>query len=198
MFKKLCLVVLGLGFAVNACAGEIKKLPNPDKSSSLLKIMNDRNSAREYNSKDVELQTLSEILWSAYGINERGTRTIPTARNLQNLNVYVVYQNAVWKYKAENNELEKVLESDKDVMPYLAKQDFVKDAPVNLIYTGSDEVYSSFHAGSSAQNVYLYATDKGLNTIVRGLIDKDELKNKLRLEMDEFVIINQVIGYPKG
>lgn len=198
MIKKLCLAILGLGIAVNASAGEIKKLPAPDKSAPLLKMMDERFSGRDYSSKDVGLQVLSEILWSAFGVNERGTRTIPTARNQQNLNVYVVYQNAVWMYKAENNELEQVLDSDKDVMPYLAKQDFVLDAPVNLIYTGSDKVYSSFHAGSSAQNVYLYAVSKGLNTIVRGLIDKEELKNKLHLEMDEFVIMNQTVGYPKG
>ena len=37
-----------------------------------------------------------------------------------------------------------------------------------------------------------------MNTIVRGYIDKDELKDKLRLNRDEFVIMNQVIGYPES
>ena len=99
MIKKLCLAILGLGIAVNASAGEVKKLPAPDKSAPLLKMMDERFSGRDYSSKDVGLQVLSEILWSAFGVNERGTRTIPTARNQQNLNVYVVYQNAVWMYK---------------------------------------------------------------------------------------------------
>ena len=198
MIRKFCMALLGASVAFNASAGEIKNLPKPDKSSVLMKMIEERKSSREYNSKEVELQTLSDILWSAFGVNERGTRTIATSRNKQNLNVYVVYQNSVWKYQAQNNELEKVLDTDKDVMDTLTTQDFVKDAPVTLIYTGSDKINSYFHAGSASQNVYLYATSKGLNTIVRGYIDKEELKNKLRLERDEFVIMNQVIGYPKG
>ena len=161
----------------NANAVEVQKLPEPDKNSDLMKLINERKSSREY-------------------INDRGTRTIATARNEQNLKVYVVYQNSIWAYDAIENSLVKV--SDEEIEQYIAKQDFVKGAPVNLIYTGSDKDYSYFHAGSAAQNVYLYATSKGLNTIVRGYIDKDELKDKLRLDRDEFVIINQVIGYPEG
>ncbi|MBR5598680.1 MAG: nitroreductase family protein [Alphaproteobacteria bacterium] len=198
MFKKICLVLLGMSIAFNADAVDVKKLPAPDKTGVLMETFNKRVSARDYSSKEIGLQTLSDLLWSAFGVNEKGTRTIPTARNEQNLKVYVLFENAVWMYKAEQNELEKVVENGNDLMPYIAKQDFVKDAPVNLIFTGSDEDYSSFHAGAAAQNVYLYATSKGLNTIVRGYIDKDELKNKLHLSRDEFVIINQVIGYPKG
>ena len=85
-----------------------------------------------------------------------------------------------------------------NVLGDIAKQNFVYDAPVNLIYVGSDKEYSAFHAGSATQNVYLYATKNGLNTIVRGLIDKQALKKKLKLASDEFVIINQVIGYSRN
>ncbi len=196
MFRGFLFIFLGVIFSFNLYAGEIKKLPVPDKSLEIMKLIGDRKSSREYSNEDISLQTLSELLWSAFGINERGTRTIPTAKNEQNLNVYVVYENSTWKYDAKENMLLKV--SDEDMMQYIAKQDFVKNAPVNLIYTGSDKDYSHFHAGAAAENVHLYAISKGLNTIVRGYIDKDELKNKLHLDMEEFVIINQVIGYPRG
>lgn len=196
MKNKFLLASLMMMMSLNVCAGELKELPMPDKTTPLMEVIDKRVSGREYSSKDIGLQTLSDLLWSAFGINEKGTRTVPTAKNEQNLKVYVVYQNSVWAYRAEQNALEKI--SDEDVSQYVVKQDFVKDAPVNLIYTGSDKDYSSFHAGAAAQNVYLYATSKGLNTIVRGYIDKDELKDKLNLDRDEFVIINQVIGYPRG
>ena len=196
MKNKFLLASLMMMMSLNVCAGELKELPMPDKTTPLMEVIDKRVSGREYSSKDIGLQTLSDLLWSAFGINEKGTRTVPTAKNEQNLKVYVVYQNSVWAYRAEQNALEKI--SDEDVSQYIVKQDFVKDAPVNLIYTGSDKDYSSFHAGAAAQNVYLYATSKGLNTIVRGYIDKDELKDKLNLDRDEFVIINQVIGYPRG
>jgi len=196
MFQKICLFLLGIGMSTAAVAGEIKKLPEPDKSSELMQLMDNRRSAREYASRDISEQTLSDLLWAAFGLNKHQTRTIPTARNEQNLKVFVVYKNSIWNYDAVANSLVKV--SDEEISRYIAKQDFVKDAPLNLIYTGSDKEYSSFHAGAAAQNVYLYATSKGLNTIVRGYIDKNELKDKLRLDRDEFVIMNQVIGYPEG
>lgn len=196
MLKKIFGGLIMAMITVNVNAMEVKKLPDPDKSSELMKLIDNRHSSREYSNKDISEQTLSELLWTAFGINNRGTRTIATARNEQNLKVYVVYKNSIWSYDANANSLVKV--SDEEVTEYIAKQDFVRNAPVNLIYTGSDKDYSAFHAGSAAQNVYLYATSKGLNTIVRGYIDKDELKDKLRLDRDEFVIMNQVIGYPEG
>jgi nitroreductase len=196
MLKKIFLLFVGVVISFNAGANEIRKLPNPDKNADIMKLFENRKSSRDYSSSELNLQTLSDVLWSAFGINERGTRTIPTAKNEQNLKLYVVYDKSVWAYNAKENELVKV--NDENVEQFIAKQDFVKDAPVNLIYTGSDKDYSYFHAGAAAQNVHLYAASKGLNTIVRGYIDKEELKNKLHLKTDEFVIINQVIGYPKG
>ena len=196
MFKKIFSLLACVLLPMSAEAGEVKKLPNPDKNSEIMQLIDSRRSAREYGTKDISEQTLSDLLWASFGINKNGTRTIPTAMNEQNLKVFVVYQKSIWNYDAKENSLVKV--SDEEIEKYIAKQDFVKDAPVNLIYTGSDKNYSTFHAGAAAQNVYLYATSKGLNTIVRAYIDKDELKNKLRLDRDEFVIMNQVIGYPEG
>jgi len=195
MFKKLCILVCALVVGINASANEIKKLPEPNKSSELLRLIDERKSGRNYSNKAISDEILSEILWSAYGVNSHNTRTIPTARNEQNLKLFVIYNNSIWQYDGKVNSLVKV--SDEDVMDAIAKQDFVRNAPLNLIYTGSDKDYSTFHAGEAAQNVSLYATSKGLSSIVRGYINKDELKDKLRLDRDEFVIINQVIGYPE-
>lgn len=196
MWRKLFLMLFSVGAPLSVQAEEIKQLPQPDKSSELMQLIDNRHSSREYSNKDISEQTLSDILWASFGINKKGTRTVPTAMNKQNLKVFVVYQNSIWSYDANANTLVKV--SDEEISKYIAKQDFVKDAPLNLIYTGSDKEYSSFHAGAAAQNVYLYAASKGLNTIVRAYIDKDELKDKLHLDRDEFVIMNQVIGYPEG
>jgi nitroreductase len=195
MLKKLVFVICALVIGIKANASEIKKLPEVNKTSELMKIIDQRASARVYSNKAISDETLSEILWSAFGVNSHNTRTIPTAMNEQNLKVFVVYNNSIWQYDGMVNTLVKV--SDEDIMEYIAKQDFVRNAPLNLIYTGSDKNFSTFHAGAAAQNVSLYAISKGLKSIVRGYIDKEELKDKLRLDRDEFVIINQVIGYPE-
>lgn len=196
MFKKFCLLTLITLLATNVYANNNIPLPNPIRENELMNTIDLRVSSRHYSSKEIGLQTLSDILWAAYGVNKNGTRTIATARNEQNLKLYVVYKGAVWYYDAFTNSLNKI--TSENVLDDIAKQNFVYDAPVNLIYVGSDKEYSTFHAGSAAQNVYLYTTKNGLSSIVRGLIDKDALKRKLKLTAEEFVIINQVVGYPKN
>ena len=138
--------------AVNACAAEVKKLPEPDlemQSASLMQLLDERQSGRSYDiDKRIDDTTLSEILWSAAGVNQYGKITIPTARNNKNLKVFVLNSNGVWLYKAKENLLEKV--SDKNLLPYLAeKQDFILQAPVHLLYTSSDKMCGFAHAGSA-------------------------------------------------
>jgi nitroreductase len=195
MFNRFCLLAVFALFATNVYANSIS-LPNPIRESDLMNTIDLRVSSRHFSDKEISIQVLSDILWAAYGVNKNGTRTIATARNEQNLKLYVVYKGTVWFYDAFTNSLVKV--TNEKVIDDIAKQNFVYDAPVNLIYVGSDKEYSAFHAGSATQNVYLYATKNGLSTIVRGFIDKEALKRKLRLTADEFVIVNQVVGYPKS
>ncbi len=183
-----------------AQAADIKKLPEPDlddSSQPLLQIINARQSVRDYNfDKRVDDETLSEILWSAVGVNAYGKITIPTARNNQNLKVYVLNADGAWLYNAKENQLEKV--SDKNMLPYLAeRQNYILNAPIHLIYVSSDQTWGFAHAGSAYQNVYLYAVAKGLGTVIRGLPHDDKMAKALNLRADEFTIAHQPIGYAK-
>ena len=193
----LCALIFG---AVNSDAAETKKLPEPDlneSSDSLLQIINSRQSGRSYNTdKRVDDETLSQILWSARGVNQYGKITIPTARNNQDLKVFVLDGKGAWLYNAKDNQLEKV--SNKNMLPYLAeKQDFILNAPVHLVYTSSDKKWGFAHAGSAYQNVYLFATAQGLSTVIRGLPNDTEMAKALNLAPDEFTIAHQPIGYSK-
>lgn len=193
----LCALIFG---AVNSDAAETKKLPEPDlneSSDSLLQIINSRQSGRSYNTdKRVDDETLSQILWSARGVNQYGKITIPTARNNQDLKVFVLDGKGAWLYNAKANQLEKV--SNKNMLPYLAeKQDFILNAPVHLVYTSSDKKWGFAYAGSAYQNVYLFATAQGLSTVIRGLPNDAEMAKALNLASDEFTIAHQPIGYSK-
>lgn len=168
-------------------------LPAPDLSSSLMKIINARQSGRAYSAQQIPLQELSNILWAAFGANSHGTRSIPTARNQEDLKVFVLYNQSVWQYDGRKNTLTKI--SDEDLTPYLAKQDFVLKAPVHLIYAGGNRT-AEVHSGSAYENVYLYAAEKGLATVVRGMIDREGLHDKLNLGENETVTYHQTIGYP--
>ena len=58
-------------------------LPKADLSSPILKTIDARKSTRNFSSKPVSEQLLSNILWAAFGTNTHNTRTIPTAMNQQ-------------------------------------------------------------------------------------------------------------------
>ena len=178
--------------SANANANEIN-LPNPDTSSSLMKIIDARATSRAFSSQTINQQVLSNILWAAFGTNSHNTRTIATGKNEQDLKVFVIYEGKVWLYDGKNNVLN--FYSDADLMPYINKQDYVKDAPVHLIYAG-DKNYADAHSGSAYQNVYLYAAENSLATVIRGFIDKEGLNKALNLPETESVTYHQPIGYP--
>jgi nitroreductase len=191
-FCALMATALTVG-AAGASAEEIA-LPTPDTSSSLMKLIDARRSGRSYDaSRTVSKEELSNVLWAAFGQNSHGTRTVPTARNQQDLKIFVIFENKVWKYDGINNRL--IYFSQNDLMPALETQPFVADAPVHLIYAGGKQ-FAEVHTGSAYQNVALYAADKGLATVVRGFIDRDTLHKKLKLSDDEVVTYHQTIGYP--
>ncbi len=67
----------------NGTAAE-HKLPTPERGGGmpLMQALNERRSVKEFDNRQIDDQTLSEILWAAYGVNRSGgLRTIPTAMN---------------------------------------------------------------------------------------------------------------------
>ena len=195
MKKNICLSVLASSILCTtiANASEIN-LPKPEINTPLTKLIDARKTTREISNKPIELEVLSNILWAAFGTNSHNTRTIPTGKNEQDLKVFVVYDNKIWLYDGKNNKLNQY--SQTDIMPYLAKHDFVNDAPVHIIYAGGKH-YAFAHSGSAYQNVYLYAAEKGLATVIRGYFDADKIHQALNLSDNEIVTYHQVVGYPK-
>ena len=168
-YKFWVLLVSAL-FVTEAAMAEavVKKLPAPITTGgkALMDVIGERKTIREFKAQEIDDQTLSDILWSAWGISHDGKRTIPTAMNQQNLKVYVTKADGTWLYNAADNRLEQV--STQDLRALMAKQDFVKTAPITLIFTGTDAKNSPMHAGSAYQNVGLYCASKGLGNVVRG------------------------------
>ena len=185
----LCQPVLG---------GEIKQLPAPVITGGMpiMDAINARQSGRLYDkNKAVDDQTLSEILWVAWGRNTAGKRTIATARNQQNMALYLLTPTGTWLYNADKNALEKV--NDKNLITLCDTQPFVKDAPVHLLFVAKDDKWGRAHVGSAYQNVYLYATSKGLATVIRGLIDDSALTTELGLADGVRAIAHQTVGWPE-
>jgi SagB-type dehydrogenase family enzyme len=186
------------------------KLPNPqiDGGRPLMQVLKDRSSSRLFSSQKIPDQILSNLLWAAFGINrpDTGKRTAPSAVNWQEIDIYVATAEGLYLYNAKTQTLEPVLSGD--IRPATGKQDFVKEAPVNLIYVADfsrmgtapkedKELYSAADTGFISQNVYLYCASEGLATVVRGSIDKQPLTKMMKLRPDQKIILAQSIGYPK-
>lgn len=175
----------------------IKELPKPKTTDgkTLMETIKERHSYRDFSNKGIDNQTLSDILWVAFGVKENGKRTIPTARAQEDLAVYVLMSDGAWLYDGKANKLQQVAADD--LRPLLAKQPYVTDAPLTLVYVGKDKMNAALHAGSSYQNVSLYAASNNMAAVVRGLFDKDEVKKALKLNKDENVIVSITVGWPK-
>ena len=214
----LWLAVFNLGFypySGQVAAGQtepaqIIKLPAPQTSGGkpLMDCLKLRQSNRSYSQQKLSLQTLSNLLWAANGINrpESGKRTAPTAVNWQNIDVYVATADGLFLYDAKEQALVQILKED--IRALTGSQDFVKTAPVNLVYVadyariprGSDEdklFYSANHAGYISQNVYLFCASEGLSTVVRAMINKEELAKAMKLRPEQRIMLAQSIGYPQ-
>lgn len=202
-------ILLLAGGMVVAAEPELTKLPPPqtDGGMPLMQALKQRHTSREFTRKALPAQVLSDLLWAAFGVNrpERGGRTAPSARNWQEIEIYVSTGDGVFLYDAQKHALKRVL--TEDIRAQTGSQPFVAEAPVNLIYVadasrmdgaGEEEkvLYSAADAGFIAQNVYLFCASEGLATVVRGAVDRLALAKAMKLAPTQKVVLAQTVGYP--
>ena len=181
--------------------------PQTDIGKPLMQALKERKSTREYSSKKLPVQELSNLLWAAWGVNrpESGNRTAPSAMNTQEFDIYAATADGLYLYDAKEHILQPVLAED--IRAATGEQDFVSDAPLNLIYVSDysrfgdrniedKKFYSATDVGFISQNVYLYCASQGLATVVRGWVNKPKLEKIMKLGPDQKVILAQTVGYP--
>jgi len=195
--KKLFLMMCLVSFSAKA-EDAVRQLPPPalDTGVTLAQAIKNRKTTRYFSPvKKLSDQTLSDVLFVAWGMTRDGKRTVPTARNLQHMRVFVVERDATWHYDARQNALLPVA----PLYEYLGARGPFADAPVHLLYisTVDDDRFAPFHAGAMAQNVSLYATAAGLNQTIRGGgLDREGIQKVLKLDDDDQVIAAHALGYP--
>ena len=172
------------------------ELPAPIVDGGILETINRRASTKAFDrNREIDEQMLSEILWAAWGTNERGTRTIPTAGNRQNMEVFAIMEHGTFRYDGVNNRLIPV--TDKDLRPLFATQVFVMDAPLTLLFTSTDANNGALHAGSSYQNVALYCVERGCGAVVRAWFNKGVVADALEID-EEHIMTSMTVGWPES
>lgn len=195
---KAFFIALGLLLSLNTFAQDIQ-LPQPVKTGGmpLMEALNKRSSHREFSSEEIDNQTLSNLLWAAWGYNRNDRRTAPSSQNKQEMDLYVVKKSGAYLYDAKANKLIQV--SNQDLRKSMGKQDFVGTAPLNIIFVANKSKGGApaTDSGFISQNIYLFCASEGLGTVVRGWFDAKEVSKALGLKDNQEVILTQTVGKKK-
>ncbi|MEI6680715.1 MAG: nitroreductase family protein [Mariniphaga sp.] len=182
--------------------------PQREKGKSLMKALEERCTTREYSDRAMSLQDISNVLWAANGINrvKEMKHTAPTAVNWQEIDVYVVLGKGIYLYDPHDSTLHPVLKGD--LREQAGTQDYVKTAPLNLIYVADytkmksaeeakKDSYASADAAFIAENVYLFCAAFDMGCVIRASVDREKLAATLRLRPEQKIIFGQTVGYLK-
>lgn len=191
----------------NASAALPLPPPRTQGGMPLMEALNLRQSQREFSPSPLDHQVLSDLLWAAAGVNRPDDegRTTPSAMNSQEIDVYMALPEGLYRYEPSDHVL--YLISATDVRRVTGYQDFVDQAPLDLIFVADHsrmtavpaahrESYASVAAGAMAQTVYLYCASAGLATVIRAWIDRQALSEAMGLQADHQILLSQTVGRP--
>ncbi|KAF5041705.1 Nitroreductase family protein [anaerobic digester metagenome] len=202
----LCIMVA----VFSASAQSVINLPAPVTTGGkpLMDALSERHSGREFLDSAMSDQQVSNLLWAAYGVNraESGKRTAPSARNMQEFDIYVSLKNGLYQWNSANNQLELIKAGD--FRGRIGRQTFVATASLVLIFVAdydrmgkmeesSKEFYSAADCGYISQNVYLFAASENLSTVVLGSVERESVAQLLGLKATQKIVFAQPVGFPK-
>ncbi len=165
-----------------------------------------RATYRNFKDDALSDQTISNLLWAATGVNRPSADdprlTAPTARNAQEIDVYVCTKKAIYLYHPVGHKLTLVTKGD--YREKAGKNPFHANCAVDLIYVvnydkiadwdeHSKAFYGATDSGFLSQNVYLFCAAENLKTVVCGHIDREEIANFIGLK-NGYVTLTQPVG----
>ena len=206
--RRFYAIAIALMIGAGAFAQDVIPLPQPKwddnngGKATLVEVLKNRRSEREYSKDALSDQVLSNVLWAACGINRPAEKkiTAPSAINAQDVIVFVCRSDGAFRYDALNNTLIKVSSKDlrKDVA---ANQAFSAVAPVSLVLVSDLNKFRSpraelgaMDAGYVSENICLICTAMGLKTVPRATMNKEVLAKELGLIDNQILELNHPIG----
>ncbi len=196
----------GVAYAKAMIPVQLEK-PQTAGANPALGLLEKRSSGREFAPQPLPVAVLSQLLWAAFGINRSdGKRTAPSARNRQEIDIYVAAPEGAYLYEPKGNILKPVVEGD--IRGLTGTQPYVKTAAVNLVYVADTAkmdkappdqtaLWMGADTGVIAENVYLFCAGEGLVTVLRAMIDRPALAKALKLRPEQTITFSQSVGYPK-
>ncbi len=181
-------------------------LPEPVKTGGapLIETLASRKSERSFHGNPLDLQTISNLLWAANGINRPdGRRTVPSPMNAQETELYLIFEKGTYRHDVKENRLHLVAKGDHRDLAGV--QPYTHDAPMTILFVADFEkldfaseeerpVYAAVDAGFIGQNVYLFAVSNGLNAVFRGSIERKKIAERFHLSKSQSVSFAQSVG----
>jgi len=200
--KRLAIIIGVLTLGSLSCFAQDIQLPSPNRTGGkpLMDALNERQSNRDFSDKELSMQTLSDLLWAAYGFNREDKRTVPSSQNRQEMDLYVFMKTGVYFYDAKNQQL--ILKVQGNHHAKTGSQPFVEVAPIHVVFVANLDKASNRDAaltdcGFIAQNIYLFCASEGLISVVRGSVNKEAVHSLLGLNENQEVLLAQTVGYLK-
>lgn len=213
-----------LGWAAGAgnrqARGAVMKLPQPktEGTISVEQAIQQRRTVRAFDPKSLELDQLSQLLWSAQGITGRRgfKRAAPSAGALYPMDVYAAIggqsvhqmEAGVYHYEPARHMLVQIARKDlhSDIARAALSQMWMAEAPLNIVITaayrrvtgkyGERGVrYALIEAGHVGQNLFLQAEALGLKVGIVGAFDDRRLAEVLMLPARNEPLLIMPIGY---
>jgi nitroreductase len=181
------------------------QLPKPEITAGmpLMRALAQRRTTRAFQDKPLPMQTLSNLLWAAFGVNRPRNakpglgRTAPSAMNKQEVEIDVVLAQGAYVYDAEANRLRPLVGGDLRAKMGAPPAGL---AAVTLVYVADAKLdYAQVDTGFIGQNVYLFAASEGLNAwfyALHGQQDATEIAAALKLPAEKRPLFAQSVGYP--
>lgn len=198
----------------------LRQLPSPRKlEMTLQEAFEKRRSSRDFSGEPIAEEMVAALLWAANGINRKNfKRTTPSALNWQDVSVYVVQANGIWKYLPKRHALLFIEGKDQrehfgEIKTWmkLASQHlvFVSDARKTETFTTKlldktfkvdfsegelNERARAINVGVKVQAVYLAAVAMGLGCTCRLLVDDQKARELMKLAPDEKIMAICSVG----
>ena len=204
--KKIWILIFASMFTFAMYAQDIKLVtPQMKGGMPLMDALANRKTNRDFTQQELTPQQLSNLLWAAAGVNRSdGRRTAPTARNAQEIEMYVLNKKGAYLYMPNDHSLKLIAAGDHRKLG--ASQERFQACPLMLIFVANYDkmdgfneeakaLYGGTDTGYISENVYLYCASEGLATCALGGIHRDKLKELLKFNGK--AILGQSVGVAK-
>jgi SagB-type dehydrogenase family enzyme len=213
LMKKIAICISFLALIGASFAQDSKTIilnpPDLTRGLPVMQALSLRASATEFDTTSLNLQDMSDLLWAANGINrsESGKRTAPSARNWQDIDVYVVMKSGAYLYNHSKHCLDFITGGDHRALVAGRQENFAV-APLFCVLvsdfsrlTGGDDstrmIIAAYDAGIVSQNISVFCASVGLDTRVRVTMDQEKLREILQLKDSQHLMLNNPVGYRK-